>query len=72
MRKEAADKRHQIERQEEEAEQRRDMPVDDSKIVEQMFGFLPEGEQPQGEIEPGERDRERERDRMHVPPPPPV
>ena len=54
MRQDAAFKRRKIEQLEEEAEQRRDMPVDDSKIVEQMFGFLPEGEHPQmGEVEPG-------------------
>ena len=47
LRLEAAARREDIRRLEEEAEQRRDMPVDDSKIVEQMFGFLPEGEQAQ-------------------------
>lgn len=55
MRQAAISKRQEIEKQEEEAEQRRDAPIDDSKIVEQMFGFLPEGEQPHGEVEPGER-----------------
>ena len=53
MRQEAATKREEIKRMEEEAEHRRVMPVDDSKIVEQMFGFLPEGEQPTGDIEAG-------------------
>ena len=51
MRVEAAAKREEIQRMEEEAENRRNMPVDDSKIVEQMFGFLPEGEQPAGDID---------------------
>ena len=52
---EAAAKREEIQRMEEEAEHRRNMPVDDSKIVEQMFGFLPEGEQPAGDIDQGGR-----------------
>ena len=52
---EAAAKREEIQRMEEEAENRRNMPVDDSKIVEQMFGFLPEGEQPAGDIDQGGR-----------------
>ena len=52
---EAAAKREEIQRMEEEAENRRNMPVDDSKIVEQMFGFLPEGEQPVGDIDQGGR-----------------
>lgn len=47
MRKDAAAKREDIERKEREAEMLRSMPVDDSKIVEQMFGFLPEGEHEQ-------------------------
>ena len=53
MRVEAAAKREEIQRMEEEAENRRNMPVDDSKIVDQMFGFLPEGEQPAGDIDHG-------------------
>ena len=53
MRQEAASKREEIKRMEEEAQQRRVMPVDDSKIVDRMFGFLPEGEQPTGDIEAG-------------------
>ena len=47
MRKEGHARREQAEQLEFDAEQRRDMPIDDSKIVEQMFGFLPEGEQAQ-------------------------
>ena len=47
MRTDAAAKREDLERKEREAEMLRSMPVDDSKIVEQMFGFLPEGEQGQ-------------------------
>ena len=53
MRQEAATKREEIKRMEEEAEHRRVMPVDDSKIVEQMFGYLPEGKQPTEDIEAG-------------------
>ena len=34
----------EVRRKEEEAKQRRDMPVEDSKVVEEMFGFL--GDQP--------------------------
>ena len=48
MRQEAASKREEIKRMEEEAQQRRVMPVDDSKIVDQMFGFLPEREPTEG------------------------
>ena len=55
MRVEAAAKREEIQRMEEEAENRRNMPVDDSKIVEQIFGFLPEGEQPAGDSDHGGR-----------------
>ena len=51
LKAEAAAKREEIERKELEAENLRNMPVDDSKIVEQMFGFLPEG--PGGEGEGG-------------------
>lgn len=47
LRQEAAAKREEAERREREAEALKNMPVDDSKIVEQMFGFLPEGEQVQ-------------------------
>ena len=47
MRMDAAAKREEIEQKERDAEMMRSMPVDDSKIVEQMFGFLPEGEQGQ-------------------------
>ena len=43
MRAEAAAKREEIERKELEAENLRNMPVDDSKMVEGLFGFLPEG-----------------------------
>lgn len=45
MRTDALAKREEIEHKEREAEILRSQPVDDSKIVEQMFGFLPEGEQ---------------------------
>ena len=38
-----------VTRREEEARQRRDMPVEDSKVVEEMFGFL--GDQTPGEID---------------------
>ena len=51
MRMDAAAKREEIERKERDAEMMRSMPVDDSKIVEQMFGFLPEGEHVSGEGE---------------------
>lgn len=44
MRTDALAKREEIEHKEREAEIMRSQPVDDSKIVEQMFGFLPEGE----------------------------
>ena len=47
MKLEAAARREEVERLEQEAEANRNAPVDDSKIVEQMFGFLPEGEQVQ-------------------------
>ena len=47
MKQEAAARREEVERLEMEAEDKRNAPVDDSKIVEQMFGFLPEGEQAQ-------------------------
>ena len=47
MKQEAAARREEVERLEQEAEANRNAPVDDSKIVEQMFGFLPEGEQAQ-------------------------
>ena len=47
MKQEAAARREEVERLELEAEANRNQPVDDSKIVEQMFGFLPEGEQAQ-------------------------
>lgn len=54
MRMEASKKREEIEELEEKAERRKTMPIDDSKIVEQMFGFLPEGEQAHlGDVEPG-------------------
>ncbi len=46
---EAAAKREEIERKELEAEALRNMPVDDSEIVEKMFGFLPEGPAGEGE-----------------------
>ncbi len=53
MRMEASKKREEILEQEEEAERRKTQAIDDSKIVEQMFGFLP-GEQPLlGDVEPG-------------------
>ena len=52
---EAAAKREEIQRMEEEAESRRNMAVDESKIVEQMFGFLHKGEQPAGDIDQGGR-----------------
>lgn len=43
----------EVRRMEEEAKQRRDMPVEDSKVVEEMFGFL--GDQPEGgDIDPCE------------------
>ena len=42
----------EVRRMEEEAKQRRDMPVEDSKVVEEMFGFL--GDQQQGDIDPSE------------------
>ena len=42
MKQEAAARREEVERLEQEAEANRNAPVDDSKIVEQMFGFLPE------------------------------
>ncbi len=45
MRTDALVKREEIEQKERDAELMRSQPVDDSKIVEQMFGFLPEGEQ---------------------------
>ncbi len=48
-RADAAAKREEIERKELEAENLRNAPVDDSKIVEQMFGFLPEGMTGDGE-----------------------
>ena len=47
MKLQAAARREEVERLEQEAEAYRNAPVDDSKIVEQMFGFLPEGEQVQ-------------------------
>ena len=47
MKQEAAARREEVERLEQEAEANRNAPVDDSKIVEQMFGFLPEGEHAQ-------------------------
>ena len=47
MKHEAAARREEVARLEQEAEANRNAPVDDSKIVEQMFGFLPEGEQVQ-------------------------
>ena len=56
MRKEGIARREEAEQLELNAEQRRDMPVDDSKIVEQMFGFLPEGEQAQFGDAEGEGD----------------
>ena len=40
----------EVKKMEEEAKQRRDMPVEDSKVVEEMFGFL--GDQQAGEIDP--------------------
>lgn len=39
----------EVKRMEEEAKQRRDMPVEDSKVVEEMFGFL--GDQQHGDID---------------------
>ena len=39
-------------RKEEEAKQRRDMPVEDSKVVEEMFGFL--GDQQPGDFDSSE------------------
>ncbi len=54
MRMEASKRREEIQELEEEAERRKTMPIDDSKIVEQMFGFLPEGENSHlADIEPG-------------------
>lgn len=47
MKQEAHAKREEAERREKEAEALKNMPVDDTKIVEEMFGFLPEGEQAQ-------------------------
>ena len=47
LKQEATAKREEAERREKQAEALKNMPVDDSKIVEQMFGFLPEGEQAQ-------------------------
>ena len=49
LKTEAAAKREEIERKELQAENLCNMPVDDSKIVEQMFGFLPEGAGGEGE-----------------------
>ena len=53
MKQEAAARREEVERLEMEAEANRNAPVDDSKIVEQMFGFLPENAQM---AEDGERE----------------
>lgn len=53
MRQEAAAKREKIQKVEEEAQHGHDMPVDDSKIMDQIFGPLPETEQFTGDIEPG-------------------
>eukprot|EP00731_Ephydatia_muelleri_P029534 Em0021g57a len=55
IRNEAKRKRSEVIRMEEAAKNRlaeADKPVDDSKIVDQMFGFLPgrEGVEPQGEV----------------------
>ena len=52
MRTEAFAKREAIEQLEEEAEKRKTMVIDDSKIVEQMFGFLPE-QAHMADVEPG-------------------
>lgn len=41
---ERRERAEEVRRMEEEAKQRRDMPVEDSKVVEEMFGFL--GDQP--------------------------
>ena len=49
MKLEAAAKREEIERKELEAEALRNMPVDHSEIVSEMFGFLPEGPTGDGE-----------------------
>ena len=53
VKQETAAKKAEIERKEAEAEQMRSMPVDDSKIVEEMFGFLPEGGQAPADLEGG-------------------
>lgn len=44
-RKEAQRKKQEIKKQEEQARRRRDQPVGDSEIVEEMFGFLGDKEQ---------------------------
>lgn len=50
---ERRERAEEVRRMEEEAKQRRDMPVEDSKVVEEMFGFL--GDQPHGgDIDPCE------------------
>ena len=49
---EARSKAAETRRNEEQAMRRRDMPVEDSKVVEEMFGFL--GDQQHGDYDPCE------------------
>lgn len=50
---ERRERAQEVRRMEEEAKQRRDMPVEDSKVVEEMFGFLGD-QQHGGDIDPCE------------------
>ena len=44
-RKETQRKKEEIKRQEEMARQRREQTMEDSEVVEEVFGFLPDKEQ---------------------------
>ncbi|XP_062521649.1 myosin-VIIa-like [Corticium candelabrum] len=51
LKREAEEKRKEIERAEAQAKKRREEDVDDSKMVDEMFGFLPEESKQKGDSE---------------------